>query len=318
MTFSSFSSELQPINDMSKEYLSTDSTDGLYYFVVMHTVGSLTAGINITASFQITGPQAIHYVPPLPITISTITLDTSVGVPIATRPTIIGDVGHLVTFQMQCNLFASTVYWALGVSPTVISMTALDIQARIISDSNGYKFNFTEPNDPYHRIYGVNYNNRPGALIEQSVTELKSNSHYQFKYFCVDQLGRASEGQTINFTSFNTGSYLMKMILLFNSSLTYGQINDVSCSLSLNLLTAYDRLMTSSMSSCDKRQFIFYPNESTPLIEPNVNDTYSYGIYVIPDKKLVVDDTNQKIRQVLLKGMVLNQAILPRLISLTT
>lgn len=192
MAFSSFSSELQAVNDLSKEYLRTDTTDGLYYFVVMHTPGSMTAGINITASFQISGPQAVHYVAPTSIILSTVSLDTSVGVPIATSPTIIGDIGHQVTFQMQCNLFASTVYWAVGVSPTVISMTALDIQARIISDGNGYKYNFTEPNDPYHRIYGINYNNRPGALIEQTVSELKSNSQYQFKYYCVDQLGRPS------------------------------------------------------------------------------------------------------------------------------
>lgn len=110
----------------------------------------------------------------------------------------------------------------------------------------------------------------------------------------------------------------MKMIMLFNESLTYGQINDLSCTVSLNLLTPYDRLMTSAMSSCYRRLPIFYPNQSTLLIEPIINSTCSYGVYVLPDMKLVVDDANSKIRQILLKGIALNQANLPRLISLTT
>lgn len=221
----------------------------------------------------------------------------------------------------------STIYWAVGLAPTVLTMTGLDIQARIISDAKGYYTNFTEPNDPFYRIYGVTYSSRANALVNQTVSGLRSNSAYQFRYFCMDQLGRVSEGQTINFTSTNSGGYLLRLQLFFNSSMQYGQISDLACSLAENLLVPYLRVMTAAMSTCYDRRMVFYPNATTTLIEPTLsNGIYSYGIYILPDYSLQYDNTNANVKAKLSDPLFLskmltataNSSQLPWLISLST
>lgn len=266
MTYSALSSELTASHDLSNIVLTSDSMDGLYYLQVVHTPGLLTNGTNISLSFSLTGPQSFYYAAISPVTLTAITIDPTLGVPVAVLPQITSNnVSSSTTFQLQCSM-PSTVYWAVGLAPTVISMTGLDIQARIISGTMGLFSNFTEPNDPYYRVYGVTYSSKANALLSQTVNGLRSNTAYQFKYFCMDQLGRMSEGQTINFTSFNSGGYLLKLQLLFNSSLQYGQISDLTCSMAQNLIVPYVRIMTSAMSTCYDRKLIFYPNLTTQLI----------------------------------------------------
>jgi hypothetical protein len=113
----------------------------------------------------------------------------------------------------------------------------------------------------------------------------------------MDQLSRPSEAQTINFTSYNTNASLMKLQILFNNLLTYGQINDLVCSLAQNLNVEYTRVMTSAISTCYVRNLIFYPSLTTPLIEqPLAQGVYSYAIYILPDYTLNLDTTNADIK----------------------
>jgi hypothetical protein len=93
------------------------------------------------------------------------------------------------------------------------------------------------------RVYGINYVTTTQTLIKP-VYNLKSNAQYIFRYFCINQMGLISDGQSITFNSLNYGAYLMKVSIIFNGSITYQQYSDLTCSLALNFQVPYARIMT--------------------------------------------------------------------------
>jgi hypothetical protein len=105
------------------------------------------------------------------------------------------------TFTLQCSM-ASKIYWGLGLFPSILNRQALD-------------FYFTEPQDYFMRVYGVNYVTTTQTLTK-TLYNLKSNSQYIFRYFCINQMGLISDGQSITFNSLNYGAYLMKVSIIFN------------------------------------------------------------------------------------------------------
>ena len=52
---------------------------------------------------------------------------------------------------------SSTIYWSLGIYPSILNIEALDIQAKIIAQGGGLQTNYTEEDDFYMRVYGLNY-----------------------------------------------------------------------------------------------------------------------------------------------------------------
>lgn len=93
------------------------------------------------------------------------------------------------------------------------------------------------------KVYGVNYVTTTQTYTK-TLYNLKSNSQYIFKYYCVNQMGLISDGQSMTFNSLNYGAYLMKVSIIFNGSINYGQYNDLACSLALNFGVPYSRVMT--------------------------------------------------------------------------
>ena len=81
-------------------------------------------------------------------------------------------------------------------------------------------------------------------VTSQTLYNLQSNVNYIFKYFCVNQVGHVSDSQSINFTSSNYGAYLMKVEITFRGSITYGQYNNLACSLAQNFIIPYTRVLT--------------------------------------------------------------------------
>lgn len=67
--------------------------------------------------------------------------------------------------------------------------------------------------------------------FSKTLYNLKSNSQYIFRYYCINQLGMISDGQSVTFSSLNYGAYLMKVSITFRGNLTYQQYYDLSCSL---------------------------------------------------------------------------------------
>lgn len=106
--------------------------------------------------------------------------------------------------------------------------------------------------------------------FSKNLYNLKSNSQYIFKYYCINQMGLISDGQSLTFTSLNYGAYLMKVTITFRGSITYQQYHDLSCSLAENFKIPYNRILTEAMSSCGVTNTIFYPS-STSIIEKDAN-----------------------------------------------
>jgi hypothetical protein len=102
-------------------------------------------------------------------------------------------------------------------------------------------------------------------VLSKNVYSLKSNTNYIFKYYCKNQMGLISDGQSVNFTSLNYGAYLMKVSITFRNSITYGQYHDLSCSLAENFQIPYERVMTEVMSYCNNKNYIFYSQDSSVI-----------------------------------------------------
>lgn len=183
----------------------------------------------MTVTFTITGTEASSYEEITSISLTIVDPTAYQTLPTATSLTYPTLSYNKATFTLQCSM-ASKIYWGVGIYPSILNSQALDFQARIISAKNGILTNFTEPEDLYHRVYGVNYVATTQTL-KKTVYNLKSNSQYIFKYYCINQMGLISDSQSLTFTSLNYGAYLMKVSITFRGSLTYQQYHDLTCSL---------------------------------------------------------------------------------------
>lgn len=152
------------------------------------------------------------------------------------------------------------------------------------------------------RVYGVT----PVATsqtLNQTVFNLKSNTKYIFKYFCVNQMGVISDGQTRIFNSLNYGAYLMKVNVVFEGKLNYKQYNDIACSMAHNFVVPYERVMTEAMSICKGPITPFYSTIYEEIAnEPSEGNLYSYNFYILPNYKYPFDRVNNKIRAMLSIG----------------
>jgi len=235
-------------NDLSSIRLSSTSIDGQLYFVFQHRLGSLVAGNTVTVSFTITGPNSASYMTIPSITLTLISTATFSNAPTATGLAAPILTGNTATFRLQCNQH-SMIYWGIGLYPSIINNAAVDLQARIISQGNGLMTNFTESFDYFDRTYGVLQGSTMG-VITKVLYNLQSSTNYLFKYFCINQLGRVSDSQSINFTTVNYGAYLMKVEMKFSNRITYQQYNDLACSIANMFNVPYARVLTEAMSYC--------------------------------------------------------------------
>lgn len=210
--------------------------------VFKHTQTTLVAGNTITISFTVAGTDAASY-GTIPNIILTLVAQSIITKPLATALTSPTLGLGTASFNLQCSV-ASTIYWGLGIYPSILNIGALGFQARIISGGTGLQTNFTESMDFYWEVYGVEYVSIANSQISKTVYGLKSNSNYLFKYFCVNQLSQISDGQLISFTSTDNGAYLMKILMTFTGKITYGQFNDLACSLAENFVIPYQRVYT--------------------------------------------------------------------------
>lgn len=295
-TFSN--AELSMVTSLSSTTLQASVKDGQLYIVARHNYVALAVGGLVTVTFTITGPEAAYF-----DTIPSVTITIVDPAPYQTLPTATALSAptlsyNRASFTFQCSM-ASKIYWGLGLYPSILNTQALDFEARIISGATGLLTNFTEPEDFYMKVYGVNYVTTTQTL-PKTVYNLKSNSQYIFKYYCINQMGLISDGQSIIFNSLNYGAYLMKVSIIFNGSITYQQYSDLACSLALNFQTPYNRIMTEAMSVCGGAITPFYTNETDVITkQANSNGEYVYNFYILPDYTIPIDPTNANIRSAL-------------------
>lgn len=135
------SSELKIDTDSSSIRLDKNVIDGNLYIILKHT-GTLPANTIITGTFTIGGTNSAQYNTIPPITITLIDPSSFQTLPVATALIIPTLVTNRATFRLQCSQ-ASTIYWGLGIFPSILNTQALDFKARIISNGLGLSSNFT-------------------------------------------------------------------------------------------------------------------------------------------------------------------------------
>ncbi len=250
-------------NDLSSTKLNKNIIDGNLYIVLKHNSGVITSGTVVNVAFTISGVNSNQYNTIPSITLTFVDPSSYQTLPVATSlasPTL---STNKATFVLQCSQ-ASTIYWGLGIYPSILNTQALDFQARIISLGKGLTSNFTESDDYYKRVYGINSVSTM-QVLSKTLYSLKSNTNYIFKYFCRNQMGLISDSQSVNFSSLNYGAYLMKIAITFRNSITYGQYHDLSCSLAKSFKIPYERVMTEAMSYCNNKPYTFYNNDSSQI-----------------------------------------------------
>jgi hypothetical protein len=107
----------------------------------------LAAGASIIMTLTISGTNAASYgaIPTVPLTLiapSVISIPSALAL---SNPTL---TLNTATFNLQCSV-ASTIYWGLGIYPSILNTGALGFQARIVSGGQGLMSNFTELQDYY-------------------------------------------------------------------------------------------------------------------------------------------------------------------------
>ena len=235
----------------------------MYLVVRDLNAGGLSIGDVITVTFGISGPNSDFFAEIPQITISVVDPASYQTLPVATalsNPTL---SYNQATFTLQCSM-SSKIYWGLGIYPSILNTQGLDFEARIISGQMGLQTNFTEPEDYFMKVYGLNYV-ATTQTFQKSVYNLKSNTQYIFKYFCINQMGIISDSQSLTFNSLNYGAYLMKVSITFRGSIDYGQYRDLACSLSENFEIPYSRIMTEAMSTCEETSTIFYASDTETI-----------------------------------------------------
>lgn len=83
-----------------------------------------------------------------------------------------------------------------------------------------------------------------------------------FKYFCVDQTGKASGGKITRFNSLQSNNSLMKVTLGFSNQLTFWQVNEIGCSISEQLTIPYNETISSVHSNCINNTEIYHQKNS--------------------------------------------------------
>jgi hypothetical protein len=132
-------------------------------------------------------------------------------------------------------------------------------------------------------VYGLDYVH--DFNIEKNVTVggLEGGLDYVFKYFCVDQTGKASGGKITRFNTLPSNNSLMKITLGFSSMLNFSQVNSISCSISLQLSIPYNETISSVHSNCINNTEIYHRYYSQYYDEKSISDQnypYLYFFYV--------------------------------------
>lgn len=183
--------------------------DGQLYIVIKHTTGSLTIGSTINVVFTITGPDSVYYQTIPSITLTLISPTSFQAFPSATSlsPPILN--ANTATITMRCDQ-ASTIYWGLGIFPSILNHNQADFKRLLTTENTGYVTNYTEANDFFTKSYGF-MQGQAGDNVQRKIYNVQSGSNYLFKYYCMNPLGHLSDAQSVTFTSLNYGAYLMKV-----------------------------------------------------------------------------------------------------------
>jgi hypothetical protein len=317
VTFSS--AEVSLDTQLSTKNLTRSSLDGRAFFVAVHAGQGLAAGATVTMTITVGGTNAAYYDSPITVTLSMI--NNSTASPTASSVPAVSLSGTTATFSMQCSQ-PSTMYWALGLFPSLADLQSLSIQTNLTNSGNGLVSNRSR-GDLNFTVYGVSYSVLVQPLTLQ-LPQLRSNSRYQLTYFCVNQMGLISPAASTTFTTPSNGGYLLKVNLTFAGNLTASQYNQLACAMAVSLACPADRLWTQLAGYCSTYRFPQYADSAYPTVSSNSAGQYSYGFYVVPDYAAASDTLNTRVLASLsslnyistLLGSVSNAYQLPSIVSI--
>jgi hypothetical protein len=159
-------------------------------------------------------------------------------------------------------------------------VTAADIQAKLTIGSVGLVSRYVDSVSWGDENYGFTYAVNANENKTISIGGLLGSSVYNFKYFCVNQMGYSSAGQVINFTTAPSLYGLTKVTLSFARKLTINQTNRIACMIAEILLTAYSTVITSTISNCYNSSTTFYSTANTTYYDQMQDGNYDYFFYV--------------------------------------
>ena len=101
--------------------------DGRLYMVLRHSAASLTlvAGSIVTVTFTIDGTNKHQYETIPSVTLTFVDPSSYQTLPVATGLSTPSLSTNKASFTIQCSQ-ASTIYWGLGIYPSILNTQALD------------------------------------------------------------------------------------------------------------------------------------------------------------------------------------------------
>ena len=129
-----------------------------------------------------------------------------------------------MSLTLECNS-AATIYWGIGLYPTLLGITSEQIEVKLIDQLNGLQQRSQDIYSWSQELYGLEYTRDANALIHVNIEGLQGGLHYIYKYFCVDQTGTASGGKIVDLHTPSSNYSLVKISIAYASPLTYDQTN---------------------------------------------------------------------------------------------
>eukprot|EP00825_Cyclidium_porcatum_P017430 TRINITY_DN20156_c0_g1_i1.p1 TRINITY_DN20156_c0_g1~~TRINITY_DN20156_c0_g1_i1.p1 ORF type:complete len:402 (+),score=61.72 TRINITY_DN20156_c0_g1_i1:50-1255(+) len=180
--------------------------------------------------------------------------------------------------------------------PSVQDLTVTEIKAKVTT--SGLLANYTDSSDPYLIVYGYE-----ALVFSTSVYKefnyMKSDSKYQVKYYCVNQLDLVSDPITSTWLSPSNGGFLLKITILYDSTMSYYLENQIACKLANLFSIDSTRVITEISTYCNQDPYSNSITTSDSFLKSAVGNLIPYYFYIIPDYFTDYDSTNNDIRDLM-------------------
>lgn len=325
-SFSPPQSHLQINDAFTVNEINSSSIDSQVIFVFKY-VGTAPKDTNFTLNFQLDGTNKDSFYFSPASTLLTIDDAAAYIKPVAYAISNIQQQGNSVSVKLQCSQ-NGMAYWAYGLYPSVQDFTLANITSKLWAppaSNRGILANYTDPDDPYLVVYGydsLTFTQYANRLFSY----LKSDSKYQAKYFCVNQMNLVSDSITATWLSPSNGGFLLKITLLYSQSMNYQLNNKVTCKLASMFGLDKKRVLNEISNYCDQQPYSNSIGAADQFLKSSVGNLIPYYFYVIPDYFSEFDSTNTDIRSLINEDDFLTKlvneppvsSLFPSIVSLTT
>lgn len=118
---------------------TVDTFTDMIYVVLRHSYTNTTIRQTFSLQIEVSSADALTndaYLDIAPVLIHVVNSSILVGNPEGKQPVINSLTADSVNFTIECNSPA-TIYWGIGLYPTMLGISSEEIEARLIENSNG-------------------------------------------------------------------------------------------------------------------------------------------------------------------------------------